>query len=345
MSDQSTTRVGLLLIPGFALLPYASTVDPLRAANHLSGRVLYEWINLSPDGGVAEASCGLSVPAACRLADAPALDIVLVVAGGNPASFRDGPTLDWLRRVARTGARMGGVSGGPWVLARAGLLAGHRLTLHWEHAAAFAEEFPGLDLRRSLFEIDRDRLTCSGGTAPLDMLHALIARQHGAALAMAVSDWFMQTEIREGANPQRMALRHRTGTSNRAVLRVLEVMEASAETPLPRAALAAAAGVSLRQLERLFRLHLGRTPGAHYALVRLDRSRLLLRQSGLSVMEVAVACGFGSASHFSRAYRRAFGHAPTRGAGGAVGGWFGNLCRLWSQASRNRDTETQRKWK
>lgn len=309
-SDQ-TTRVGFLLLPGYALLPYACSVDPLRAANTLSGRQLYEWINLSPDGAPVEGSSGLSIPAACRLTDTPPLDLVLVVAGGNPATFRDAHTFDWLRRMARSGARMGGVSGGPWVLARAGLLRDHRLTLHWEHAEAFAEEFPALDLRRSLYEIDRDRLTCSGGTGPLDMMHALIARQHGTALAVAVSDWFMQTEVREGTNPQRMALRHRTGISNRAILRALEAMEAAAESPLPREAVAAAAKVSIRQLERLFRLHLGRTPGEHYKLVRLDRSRLLLRQSGLSILEVAVACGFGSASHFSRAYRLAFGRTPS----------------------------------
>ncbi len=305
------TRVGLLLVPGFALLPYASIVEPLRAANLLGARRLYEWVNLAPDGRSSEASSGTVIPAACRLADAPPLDLVLVIAGGNPATFRDAPTFEWLRRVARGGARMGGVSGGPWILARAGLLRAYRLTLHWEHAAPFAEEFPDLDLRRSLFELDRDRFTCSGGTAPLDMMHALIARQHGAALAVAVSDWFLQTQVREGQNPQRMALRHRTGTSNRAVLQALEAMEAAAENPIPRAALAQAAGVSLRQLERLFRLHLGRTPNEHYKLVRLDRSRLLLQQSGLSIIEVAVASGFGSASHFSRAYRQAFGRTPS----------------------------------
>lgn len=310
------TRIGLLLVPGFALLSYASVVEPLRAANLLAGRRLYDWVNLSPTGAAAECSSGVAIPAACRLAEAMPLDLVLVCAGGNPARFRHGPTMDWLRRAARGGARMGGVSGGPWVLARAGLLRGYRLTLHWEHAEAFAEEFPALDLRRSLFEIDRDRLTCSGGTAPLDMMHAVIAARHGAALAMAVSDWFMQTQVREGANPQRMALQHRTGTSNRPVLRALEAMEAAAENPLSRTALAEAAGVGVRQLERLFRLHLGHAPNEHYKLLRLERSRLLLRQSGLSVMEVAVATGFASASHFSRAYRAAFGQTPSAARAG-----------------------------
>ena len=264
-----------------------------------------------PTGRGASSSSGLFVPAERPLADAGRLDLVIVCAGGNPASFRDARSFEWLRRNARRGARMGGVSGGPWLLARAGLLRGYRMTLHWEHAEAFAEEFPDHDLRRSLYELDRDRLTCSGGTAPLDMMHAVIAREHGAGLAMAVSDWFLQTTVREGGNPQRMALRHRTGTSNRAVLLALEAMEATAENPLPRDALAQTAGVGVRQLERLFRTHLGRSPASQYKRLRLERSRALLRQSGLSIMEVAVASGFGSASHFARAYRAAFGRTPS----------------------------------
>ncbi len=303
-------QVGFLLIPGFALLSYASAIEPLRAANQLSGRALYRWLHLTPDGRPAAASNGVAIPADAALADARGLGAVIVCAGGNPAEFRDPATLAWLRRAARR-MRLGGVSGGPWVLARAGVLHGYRLTLHWEHAAAFAEEYPELDLRRTLFELDRDRLTCSGGTAPLDMMHALIAREHGPSLAMAVSEWLLQTQIREGANPQRMALRDRTGVASPAVLRALAAMERATETLLSRLALAAEAGVSPRQVERLFRQHLGRTPGEHYLRLRLDRARLLLRQSELSVLEVAVACGFASASHFTRAYRRAYGHAPS----------------------------------
>lgn len=310
-------QVGFLLVPGFALLSYASTIEPLRAANQLAGRALYHWTHLTPDGSPAAASNGLCIPADAALAEAPALDTVIVCAGGNPADFRDPATLEWLRRAGRRRIRLGGVSGGPWVLARAGVLRGYRMTLHWEHAAAFAEEFPELDLRRSLFELDRDRLTCSGGTAALDMMHALIAREHGLPLAMEVSEWFLQTQVREGTNSQRMALRDRTGIASRAVLRALAVMEPSTEAPLPRAALAAAAGVSPRHLERLFRQHLGRTPGEHYLRLRLDRARLLLRQSELSVLGVAVACGFASASHFTRAYRRTFGHAPSSERSGA----------------------------
>lgn len=308
-ADDPPVRVGLLLIPGFGLLSYASAVEPMRAANLLSGRDLYRWTDLAPDGPVARASCGLGIPA-LPLANMPPLDLVLVIAGGNPARFRSAALARLLRRAARDGARLGGISGGPWVLARAGLLEGYRLTLHWEHAAAFAEEFPQADLRRSLFEIDRDRLTCAGGTAPLDLMHALIAARHGPQLAGAVAEWFLQPAARGGADPQRAGLRHRAGTSNRPVLRALAAMEGAAEQPLTRGQIAAAAGVGPRQLERLFRAHLGRSPGAEYLRLRLQRARGLLRQSDLGVTEIAVACGFASASHFARAYRRRFGLPP-----------------------------------
>lgn len=303
-------HIGFLLIPDFALLPYASAIEPLRAANRLSGRDLYRWSHISIDGGPARASNDVAIAADAGLEDGLGLDAVFVCAGGNPALFAHQPTFAWLRQQARRGVRIGGVSGGPYLLARANLLQGHRFTLHWEHAPAFLEEYPDLDLRRSLYEIDRDRLTCSGGTAPLDMMHALIARDHGSELALAVSEWFLQTHVREGAGPQRMPLRERLGIAHAPLLRVIGRMEQTIENPEPREALARLANVSLRQLERLFRQHLGRSLGEHYLRLRLERARDLLRQTSLSVLEIALACGFANASHFSRSYRERFGHAP-----------------------------------
>lgn len=310
--DTRPTEVGYLLIPDFSLLAYASSIEPLRAANTLSGRTLYRWRHLSPDGRPAAASNGVTIAPDLPLENAAGLDMLLVVAGGNPALFRDRATLNRLRRLAQGKLAIGGISGGAYILARAGLLRRFRCTLHWEHAESFGEDFPDLDLRHSLFEIDRNRLTCSGGTAALDMLHELIARQHGAALARRVSDWFLQTEIRAGTGPDRMAPGQRLGVANLALRQVLAAIELESDAPLRPRQLAAIAGLSVRQMERLFRAHLGVTPRAHDRRVRLDRARLLLRQSGLSVLEVAVACGFASASHFSRVYRGAFGHSPSR---------------------------------
>ncbi|WID96629.1 GlxA family transcriptional regulator [Bosea vestrisii] len=308
--SQAPTHIGFLLIPDFALLGYASAIEPLRAANRLSGRDLYRWSHVSIDGLPAPASNGVSIRADHGVGDDVRFDYLFVCAGGNPAAFQHPQSFAWLRQLARRGVRLGGVSGGSYILARANVLGGYRFTIHWEHAAAFLEDYPNLDLRRSLYAIDRDRLTSSGGTAPLDMMHAVIAREHGSELALSVSEWFLQTHVREGEGPQRMPLRERLGISHAPLLRVVGRMEQSLENPIARAELARTAGVSLRQLERLFRLHLGRSLGEYYLGLRLDRARDLLRQTSLSVLEIALASGFGSASHFSRAYRSRFSHPP-----------------------------------
>ena len=174
-----------------------------------------------------------------------------------------------------------------------------------------AKSFPEVEVVPSLFAIDGDRITCSGGIAALDMMVALIARDHGQELAAAVGDWFLHTHIREGMGPQRMDLRFRLGVTDEKLLRVLPAMEANLETPIARADLARLAGVSLRQLERLFRAQLGRGLHEHYASLRLDRARHLLRETSLPILDIAVATGFASASQFSRAWRRAFGEAPS----------------------------------
>ncbi|MCK1396800.1 GlxA family transcriptional regulator [Bradyrhizobium sp. 4] len=303
-------HVGFLLIPDFAMLPYVSVIEPLRAANRLSGRALYHWSHVSIDGEATAASNGVRIQTDYCVGTDAHFDYLFVCAGGNPALFRHAPTFAWLRRLARLGVTLGGVSGGPYILARATLLTGYRFTIHWEHAPAFVEDYPDLDLRRSLYEIDRDRLTSSGGAAPLDMMHALLAREHGSALAMAVSEWFLQTHVREGTGPQRMPLRERLGIAHAPLLRVISRMEQTVENPVSREDLARLADVSLRHLERLFRQHLGHSIGEHYLALRLDRARDLVRQTSLSVLEIALACGFTSASHFSRTYRARFGKAP-----------------------------------
>lgn len=304
-------RVGFLLVDGFAMMSFASAIEPLRAANVLAGRRLYDWIIVGIDRHEAMASTGFAVRARHVVGDDIDLDTLFVCAGGNPASFADEATLNWLRRLARRGTRIGGVSGGPFILARAGLLDGYRCTIHWEHIPAFTESFPNLDTKLSLFEIDRDRLTCAGGVAALDMMHAMIGQEQSRGLADAIGEWFLQTEIRLGTSAQRRSLQDRYATSNARLLAALELIETHVEDPLDRGTLSAAAGVSVRQLERLFARHLGKTLDRHYRDVRLDRARILLRQTALSVSEVGLASGFQSASHFSRAFKARFGHAPS----------------------------------
>ncbi len=311
MTATTPTSVGFLLVPGFALMSYAAAIEPLRAANLLSGKELYRWWHAAPGGEPVLASNGVAIIPDCGTDAERAADMVFVCAGGNPATFDDRSVFAWLRRLARKGVAIGGISGGPYILAKAGLLGDRRATLHWEHLPAFREAFPDIEVVPSLFEIDGNRISCSGGISALDMMVALIERDHGRELAAAVGDWFLHTHIREGMGPQRMDLRYRLGVADETLIGVLRSMEMSLETPQPRAALAREAGISLRQLERLFQHHLGRGIHRHYRLLRLERARQLLRETTLPVLDVALATGFASSSQFARAYKRAFGEPPT----------------------------------
>ena len=304
-------RVGFLLIDGFALMSYAAAVEPLRAANLLARRQVYEVRNLAAAGGFAASSGGARVEAAAEVGRDFDFDLVLVVAGGDPAAFDDARVVSWLRRLARLGVRLGGVSGGPVVLARAGLMRGRRMTVHWEHAGALAEIAPGLMVERSLYVRDRDRLTCAGGIAPLDMMHALITEHHGPDFARKISDWFLHTEVRPSGGPQRAGLVERYGTTSAPVVQAIEAMEDHIADPLDLGQLAARVGLGERQLNRLFRDKLGLSTMALYRRVRLEKARNLLGQSTLTTTEIALATGFASSAHFAKAFRDAFGATPS----------------------------------
>lgn len=309
--DAPPTRVGFLLVDGFPLMSYASAVEPLRAAVTLAGRPLYAWSHLTIDGRPASSSSGVAISPDLALEAAGELDLLLVCAGGNPAAFRHEPTFARLRILAAHGLAIGGMSGGAFLLARAGLLHGRRATIHWEHIPALLEECPDLAIERSLWVFDRDRPTCAGGIASFDMMVELIARRHGLDLARRISEWYLHTRTRSGDDAQRLSLRERWGTANERLLKVLAVMEERLEEPVDRESLARIAGVTVRQLERLFRVHLATTLGDHYLGLRLERARILLRQTSLPVAEVAVACGFAAPAHFARAYRARFARAPS----------------------------------
>lgn len=305
----ATQHFGFLLLPEFALMSFAAATEPLRAANLLAGAELYRVTLFSAEGGPVAASSGVTL--ACRpLAEARDLHTLFVCAGGGPADWGDPRLPAPLRALARAGVRLGGVSGGPWLLAAAGLLAGRDFTIHWEHAAALVEAFPGLAPRPARFVLDGDRITCGGGIAPLDMMHALIAGRMGADFARRVSDWYLHAAVAEPGDPQRAAAAERHGTHHPALLAALEKMEAAIEAPLPRAAIARAAGVSPRHLDRLFAGELGVTWAGAYRAIRLAHAARLLRQSPLSLAQIAYATGFSSPSHFSRAFRAAHGAPP-----------------------------------
>jgi transcriptional regulator GlxA family with amidase domain len=303
-------KVGFLLISNFSMLAFASAIEPLRAANRMSGDTLFSWIVASPDGMQSRASNHVKTEVdgdSTILADC---HIVFVCAGLDVKAQSDKSILNMLRRLDRQGAVIGAICTGTYLMAAAGLLDDRRCTIHWENIDGLAEEFPLLEITNELFEIDDTRITCSGGTASLDMILYMIGQIHGQTLAAQVSDQFIHDRIRDPSDRQRMELRSRLGVSHPKLLAVVDYMEQGLEEPLSQTELAQKANLSTRQLERLFRKYLSTTPTRYYLNLRLARARHLLRQTSMSILSIALACGFVSASHFSKCYREVYGRTP-----------------------------------
>ena len=298
-----------LLLPGFSMMGFLSAVEPLRVANRFRNG-LYRWQVMSLDGGPVLASNGMSINADGGLVPLERGARLLVVAGFEPLQAFS-PTLQrWLKRLDAEGVTLGGIDTGAVVLAEAGLLDGHTVTLHWEALGAFKECYPQLHATQELFEIDRSRITSAGGTASIDLMLDLIGQAHGADLAVQVSEQFVLSRIRPRQDHQRMEIATRYGISNRKLVQVIGEMERHTEPPLGTEALAERIQVTRRQLERLFRLYLNDTPSNFYLGLRLDKARQLLRQTDKSVLDISLACGFESQSYFSRCYRQRFGCCP-----------------------------------
>lgn len=319
-------RVGVYLAPAFSLMSFASLVEPLRAANHISGETLYDWRLYSRTGEAVVSSSGVAVAAQASIAAAEAPDLLLVCASIGGEGFSDRAVFSWLRRLSRRGCRLGAVSTGAFVLARAGLLEGQTCAVHWDSASSLAEQFPSIVVSNDIFVEDGALLTCSGGTATLDMMLHLVATHHGQELANAVSENFIHPHIRPADDRQRMAVGERFGVTHAQLIATLDLMERTTEHPMKVSGLAQAAGVSERQLERLFRRFLRSTPQLHYMELRLSRARKLLLQTDLRAYEIALACGFSSAPHFSRVYRKRFRVSPREErarTGRQADGWSG----------------------
>jgi len=304
-------RVGFLLLDEFALMSYASAVEPLRAANLLADEPLYTIRHLPAHGASAVSSSGAMVRADAFLGERVDFDLVIVVAGGDPAKVNHPRLFEWLRLLAQRGVLIGGVSGGPVILAKAGLMAQRRMTVHWEHAEALSVLSPDVVVERSLYVIDRDRMTCAGGTAALDMMHALITTQHGGDFARKVSDWFLHTDIRPSEGPQRSGLSERYNVSHRTILLAIESMDNHIADPLELDQIARIVGISARQLNRLFSEKLGVSTVRFYRKLRLLKAQQLLQQSSLSISEIATATGFSNPAHFSRQFSSVFNKAPS----------------------------------
>ena len=302
---------GFLFVDGFALMSSAAAIEPLRVANLLSANDLFEIRYLSRDGGRMCASCGASFDTTALTGQETDLDILFVVAGGNPMSIQDPSLFGKLRTLAVHGTPLGGISGGAVLLAKAGVLDGRRFTVHWEHFEELRALSDRYLMERRLFIIDRDRYTCAGGVAPLDMMHALIQAAHGTKLAQAVSDWCIHTGVRSADDPQRSGFSGNDTRVHTAVLSALELMENHIADPLSLDQIAMLTGLGSRQLSRRFEVQFGKGVMQCYMDIRLQKADELIRKTRLPVVEVAMTTGFINQAHFARVYRTKFGASPS----------------------------------
>ena len=298
------------------MMGFVSAVEPLRVANRFHPGA-YRWTILSLDGGAVTGSNGMSLNADDAYARVSEAQTVFVVAAADPLHQYQVALARWLRTLYSRGTTLGAIDTGVFVLAEAGLLGADPVTLHWEAQSAFAERYPQVPVTQELFHIGARCLSGAGGTSGIDMMLALIAAKHGRELATRVSEQFVLGRIRSQSDHQRMEISTRYGLHNRKTIQVVRLMQQHIEDPLPVDDLARLISVTRRQLERLFSAHLRDTPSRFYAQVRLERARELLRETDMGILAVGVACGFASASHFSRAYRLQFGVSPKEDRGAA----------------------------
>lgn len=312
---QLPARFGFLLIEDFTLISVASAIEPLRMANCLMGAEFYRWRTISETGEAARASDGLRINADRGIDDPDVLanlDAVIVCGGRRVEKQVTDPVVLWLRTAASAGLHLGSTCTGSYVLARAGLLDGYRCSINRENMAALAELFPKVQVRRSTYTIDRDRLTSSGGTTPVDMMLYLVRRQCGPEITAAVAEQFMHERVRSADDPQRAPLRYFKGKQSMKLASVVELMEANIKEPLSQLELASSVNLSRRQLQRLFQKYLACAPSRYYLQLRLQRARELLLQTDLGLVEIAAQTGFVSSSHFSKSYKELYDYSPSR---------------------------------
>jgi len=308
-------RFVFVLLRNFSLLSFSAALDCLRVANRMSGQTLYTWATTAETEEMVECSAGTRFQIDMALGELGRDDAVLLCGGTDIQAATTKRLLNWLRREGRKGLVIGGLCTASYVMARAGLLDGKRATIHWENQDSFAEEFDEVELTKSVFVIDGNRMSTAGGTSSIDLMLKVIANDHGDELANAVADQMIYASIRTDQDTQRLSVPTRIGVRHPKLSQVIQMMEANIEEPISPAILARDVGMSTRQLERLFRRYLNRSPKRYYMELRLQKARNLLMQTDMTVINVALACGFASPSHFSKCYRAHYNTTPYRERG------------------------------
>lgn len=313
--DKKPRRFVFVMLDNYTLLSFASALDCLRLANRRASTPCFEWILIGEGGESVVSSTGTELKLDDDLIDLHRDDTIILCGGIEIQRATTKKLLNWLRRESRRGVSVGGLCTAAFTMAKAGLLDNKKATIHWENQDSFAEEFPEVDLGKSVFCIDGNRMTTAGGTSSIDMFLQIIADDQGEELANWVADQQIYSSIRTDQDTQRLSVPTRIGVRHPKLSQVIQMMENNIEEPISPSILAKDVGMSTRQLERLFRRYLNRSPKRYYMELRLQKARNLLMQTDMSVINVALACGFASPSHFSKCYRAHYDTTPYRERG------------------------------
>jgi transcriptional regulator GlxA family with amidase domain len=305
------SKFAFLTLPRYSMIALSSAVEPLRMANMVTGQAVYDWSIVSSDGQPTAASNGLQLAPTGELQRLDSVDILFVCGGVDVQSAVTPKILSSLRRLAERRVPLGALCTGGYALAKAGLLDKYRATIHWENLSALREEFPRILLSDQLFTIDRDRFTCSGGIAPLDLMLHLVKIRLGEPIAQRISEQFIVDRIRNDRDRQYVPLRAQIGVCQESLIQAAQLMEQNIEKPLSLDEIAAATDLSRRQIERLFKRHLNCVPKRYYLQMRLRRARELLLHTSMPIVDITAACGFRSTTHFSKCYHAQFGYPPS----------------------------------
>ena len=303
--------VTLLVLPDCSLMSLAATLDPMRGANRVAGRSLYNWQVVSPDGADPVTSSGLKVGVNDKF-EVRTQDILIVVSAFHALEHATPKLLGQLRQASIRSRLVIGIEAGSWVLARAGLLDGRKATTHWEDLEAFSHRFPDVEMKSDRWVKDGPFLTTGGAAPALDMMLALIRARHGYSLALDVASLYIYDEVRQASDAQPLVSLGRILNREPRLADAIKIMEGHIDRPIPVSSIARRIGLSTRSLELLFASVIGQSPGSYYLSLRLKTARRLLLDTHLPLADTAEQTGFSSISSLSRAFKRHFGQSPSK---------------------------------
>lgn len=305
------------LLPNFSMLAFSAAIEALSLANRVLGYNAYEWRAISREGGPVRASCGFDIQTSGDLLSERKQQLdripsatIFICADKNVDEYTDKSLAAWLRECKMRGLRIGALGTGTYILALAGLLENKHCTIHWERLPSFVEQFSAAKPNHGIYEVDGQIVTCAGGMASFDMIINIIEQDFGERIAAQICEIAIVERVRTGDERQRIPLLQRHGIKNATVIAAIDIMENSLTDPISTEEIASRLKRSRRQVERLFRHEIKRSPIQYYRELRVERAKQLLSHCGLPIVEIAISCGFVSASHFSRCYRKVYGMSP-----------------------------------